>query len=50
MREKYICVIVHWLLVVIFDHTKYENVPEFMMNMICHSDLMYYPRENTLDM
>ena len=47
MREKYnIFMVVHWLLVVIFDHTKYENVPKTMMNMICHSDLMCYPREN----
>ena len=38
--------VVHWLLVVIFDHTKYENVPESMINMICHSDLICYPREN----
>ena len=37
--------VVHWLLVVIFDHTKYENVPESMMNVICHSYLMCYPGE-----
>ena len=30
--EKYnIFMVVHWLLVVIFDHIKYENVQESMM-------------------
>ena len=47
MREKYnIFMVVHWLLVVIFDHTKYENVPESMMNMICHSDQICYVKHN----
>ena len=44
------CVCCHCLMyrqtVVVFDRTKYENVLESVMNMICHSDLMYYPREN----
>ena len=32
VREKYnIFMVVHWLFVVIFDHTKYENVRESMM-------------------
>ena len=33
VRRKYnIFMVVHWLLVVIFDHTKYKNVLEPMMS------------------